>query len=136
MRSRPGRTVGVETDGADVKDPVEEQIKEAIARGDFDNLPGQGRPLPKGDDGPGWWARRQIEQMRRQDRLADLSTRIDRDLGEVWVLREETAVRERVAEFNAEIEAANRDVPADEQLELLDPADVLATWRRMYRARR
>jgi hypothetical protein len=119
-----------------VKDPVEEQIKEAIARGDFDNLPGQGRPLPKDDHGPGWWARRQIEQMRRQDRLADLSTRIDRDLGEVWVLREETAVRERVAEFNAEIEAANRDVPADEQLELLDPADVLATWRRMYRARR
>ncbi len=126
----------VKADGAGVKDPVEEQIKEAIARGDFDNLPGQGRPLPKGDDGPGWWARRRIEQMRRQDRLAELSARIDRDLGEVWVLRDEAAVRERVAEFNAEIGAANRDVPVDEQLQPLDPAEVLATWRRMYRARR
>jgi hypothetical protein len=136
MWSRSGRTVGVETDGADVKDPVEEQIKEAIARGDFDNLPGQGRPLPKGDEGPGWWARRQIEQMRRQDRLSELSARIDRDLGEVWVLREEASVRERVAAFNVEIEFSNRDVPDDEQLPLLDPAEVLATWRRMYRARR
>ena len=136
MRSRSSGAIGVETDGADVKDPVEEQIKEAIARGDFDNLPGQGRPLPKGDDGPGWWARRQIEQMRRQDRLAELSARIDRDLGDVWVLREEAAVLERVAGFNAEIETANRGVPVDEQLQLLDPADVLATWRRMYRARR
>jgi len=57
-------------------------------------------------------------------------------MGEVWVLREEASVRERVAEFNAEIEISNRDVPDDEQLPLLDPADVLATWRRMYRARR
>jgi hypothetical protein len=136
MWSRVGRTVGVEKDGAGVKDPVEEQIKEAIARGDFDNLPGQGRPLPKGDDGPGWWARRQIEQMRRLDRLSELSARIDRDLGDVWVLRDEAVVRERVAEFNAEIESANRDVPVDEQLSLLDPAEVLGTWRRMYRARR
>lgn len=119
-----------------MKDPVEEQIRDAIARGDFDNLPGQGRPLPKGDDGPGWWARRQIEAMRRQDRLSELSARIDRDLGDVWVLREEAAVLERVAEFNAEIETANRGVAVDEQLQLLDPAEVLATWRRMYRARR
>jgi hypothetical protein len=134
--SRNGGTLGVEADGGDVKDPVEQQIKEAIARGEFDNLPGQGLPLPKGDDGPGWWARRQIEQMRRQDRLSELSARIDRDLGEVWVLRDETAVQERVTEFNHEIEAANRDVPIDEQLSLLDPADVLRTWRKMYRARR
>jgi hypothetical protein len=134
--SRNGGTLGVEADDGDVKDPVEEQIKEAIARGEFDNLPGQGRPLPTGDDGPGWWARRQIEQVRRQDRLSELSARIDRDLGEVWVLRDETAVQERVTEFNLEIEAANRDVPIDEQLSLLDPADVLRTWRKMYRARR
>ena len=119
-----------------MKDPVEDQIKEAIERGDFDNLPGQGRPLPKGDDGPGWWARRRVEEMRRQDRLADLSARIDRDLGEVWVLRDEPAVLEGVAELNNEIECANRGVPVDERLPLLDAGEVLGTWRRMYRARR
>jgi hypothetical protein len=119
-----------------MKDPVEEQIKEAIERGEFDNLPGQGRPLPPGDDGPGWWARRQIEQMRRQDRLAELSARIDRDLGQVWVLAGEEAVLQRVAELNQEIETANLEVPLDEQLPLLESGEVLATWRRMYRARR
>lgn len=136
LRSRPRRTVRVEADGPNLKDPVEDQIKEAIERGDFDNLPGRGRPLPKGDDGPGWWARRRIAEMRRQDRLADLAARIERDLGEVWVLLHEAAVRARVEELNNEIEAANQGVPDDEQLPELVADDVIGTWRRMYRARR
>lgn len=136
MWCRSDRTVGVEADGATVKDPVEDQIQEAIDRGEFDNLPGQGRPLPKDDDGPGWWARRRVAEMRRQDRLFDLAARIDRDLGEVWVLREEAGVLERVAEFNIEIDQANHGVPETERLARLVGDDVLATWRRMYRARR
>ena len=47
---------------------VERIIEEAIARGEFDNLPGEGRPLPIGDDGPGWWIRSYVERMRRDDR--------------------------------------------------------------------
>jgi hypothetical protein len=119
-----------------MKDPVEDQIEAAIRRGDFDHLPGSGQPLPKGDDGPGWWARRRIAEVRRQDRLADLAARIERNLGEVWVLPDEAAVRSRVEEFNNEIAAANQCVPDDEQLPGLVADDVIATWRRMYRARR
>lgn len=74
--------------------------------------------------------------MRRQDRLADLAARIERDLGEVWVLLHEAAVRARVEELNNEIEAANQGVPDDEQLPELVADDVIGTWRRMYRARR
>ena len=43
---------------------VESQIQQAIRRGDFDNLPGAGKPLP-GLDGvhdPDWWIRRKIER--------------------------------------------------------------------------
>jgi hypothetical protein len=46
---------------------VERIIEEAIARGEFDNLSGEGQPLPTGDDGPGWWIRRYVERMRRED---------------------------------------------------------------------
>ena len=46
---------------------VERIIEEAIARGDFDDLPGEGKPLPTGDDGPGWWIRSYVERMRREE---------------------------------------------------------------------
>ena len=46
---------------------VERIIEEAIARGDFDHLPGEGKPLPTGDDGPGWWIRSYVERMRREE---------------------------------------------------------------------
>ncbi len=43
---------------------VDRQIREARERGEFDNLPGQGKPLGDlGDpDDPTWWVRRYIER--------------------------------------------------------------------------
>jgi len=38
--------------------PVERQIREARERGDFDDLPGRGRPLDLRDTGELWWVRR------------------------------------------------------------------------------
>jgi hypothetical protein len=35
---------------------IDKQIREAQERGDFDNLPGQGQPLPSGSWGEGEWA--------------------------------------------------------------------------------
>ncbi|GAA2740631.1 DUF1992 domain-containing protein [Terrabacter aerolatus] len=38
---------------------VEKQIREAQERGDFDNLPGAGKPLDLSDSGdPDWWVKR------------------------------------------------------------------------------
>jgi hypothetical protein len=38
---------------------VEKQIREAQERGDFDNLPGAGKPLDLSDsDDPDWWVKR------------------------------------------------------------------------------
>ena len=43
---------------------VETSIQQAIRRGDFDNLPGAGKPLPGLSDthDPDWWIRRKIER--------------------------------------------------------------------------
>lgn len=39
--------------------PVDRQIREARERGDFDNLPGAGKPLDLGDlNDPDWWVKR------------------------------------------------------------------------------
>jgi hypothetical protein len=46
---------------------VERLIEEAIARGEFDGLPGQGKPLLFDDDGPGWWVRQYVERMRLEE---------------------------------------------------------------------
>ena len=42
---------------------VEKQIREAQERGEFDNLPGAGRPLEGLDDpDPDWWLKRMMER--------------------------------------------------------------------------
>lgn len=42
---------------------VERQIREATERGEFDNLPGAGKPLDLSDvDDPDWWVKRFVER--------------------------------------------------------------------------
>jgi hypothetical protein len=43
---------------------VERQVREAMERGEFDNLPGAGRPIPglNGRDEPDWWIRGFLER--------------------------------------------------------------------------
>ena len=42
---------------------VDAQIREAMARGDFDDLPGAGKPLQLGDShDPDWWLKKLVER--------------------------------------------------------------------------
>ena len=43
---------------------IERQIRESIERGEFDNLPGAGEPIPglNGRDEPDWWVRSFLER--------------------------------------------------------------------------
>ena len=43
---------------------VERQVREAIERGEFDNLPGAGRPLPgiNGREDDNWWVKSLLER--------------------------------------------------------------------------
>ena len=67
---------------ADMADPsqfesvADRQIREAMERGEFDDLPGTGEPLP--DAGvaydPAWWAKKWIARTRDDERAAESRT--------------------------------------------------------------
>ena len=85
---------------------VDLQLRQAVARGDFDDLPGYGKPLTNltGEHDPDWWVKQLIEreqitgvlppslQVRREDLTLD--DRLDH-------LGTELEVRREVEEFNA-----------------------------------
>ena len=94
---------------------VDVVIDQAIARGEFDDLPLAGKPIPgigAGHD-PDWWLKALIEreqitgvlpeaiQLRKDD--AVLQERLDR-------LHDERDVRAALAEFNARIVSARRQL--------------------------
>lgn len=117
-------------------DPIEEQVQEAIARGDFDDLPGAGRPLRLRDTRPGWWARRKAGQIRAQELREDLARRVRRLEDGLWVLEDEDSVRRQVEAINRQIDAINSRLAPDDPLERLEAERLIRTWRKMYRARR
>lgn len=53
---------------------VERRIRDAMARGEFDDLPGAGKPIPDVDVeyDPGWWVRKWVERERLRDVGRDL----------------------------------------------------------------
>jgi hypothetical protein len=90
---------------------VETAIAQAIRRGDFDGLPGAGKPLENlgAAHDPDWWIRRKIEReqlrglgppalaLRVEDR--ELDTRLD-------AFHREADVREALEDFNRRVRAA------------------------------
>jgi hypothetical protein len=48
---------------------VDRIIREAIERGEFEDLPGKGKPIPGAGtvDGEGWWIRSWVDRHRRSD---------------------------------------------------------------------
>jgi muconolactone delta-isomerase len=102
-------------------DFVEEHIRLAQERGDFDNLPGAGRPIESLERGydPNWWARDFMERLRAEDTERSRSAGLEGKLATVWGLTTETRVRAAVADLNAE--AAS---------DMFDADEVVATWRK------
>lgn len=114
---------------------VDRQIREAMERGEFDDLPGSGRPIPGSGRPyePNWWVRSFLERERSDDRrLADFQ-RIEVRLGAVWSLGSETAVRDAVERLNVEIADLDSD---DDRFEPFEIESVVMAWKAMVRARR
>lgn len=95
---------------------VETIIQQAIRRGDFDDLPGAGKPLAgleRASQDPDWWIRRKIERERLTGlgppaltlRVEDaaLADRLD-------TLHRASEVRELLEDFNARVIAARRQL--------------------------
>ncbi len=121
---------------------VDLQLRRAMDRGDFDDLPGAGRPirdLGESHD-PDWWLKRLVErekitvlpaslQLRKDD--AELDGRLD-------ALSVEREARREVEEFNARVIRA-RYTPADGAPPLItmprDVEETLVGWRGRRTAR-
>jgi Domain of unknown function (DUF1992) len=118
---------------ADWENSVERQIREGIERGEFDNLPGAGKPLP-GLDGPRdeeWWVKAKLRREQVSHLPPALAVR-----KEVEVAREriaaaasEATVRQIVAEINERILHVNSHTTTGPPSTLV-PLDVELVVRR------
>ncbi len=120
---------------------VDLQVKEAIRRGEFDNLPGAGKPLADlgTEHDPDWWIKKLVErervvvlplsvQLRRED--AELDAELDR-------LATEKDVRARVEDFNSRVIAARYRLPEGPPLITMprEVEETVAAWRERRDAR-
>jgi hypothetical protein len=121
---------------------VDQQVRQAMARGDFDELPGAGKPitdLGAGHD-PDWWVKKLIErekitgvlppalQLRKDD--AELDGHLDRYATEAEVRRE-------LEDFNARVVAARRQLEGGPPVitPTRDVDDEVGRWRERRTAR-
>ena len=121
---------------------VDQQVRIAMARGDFDDLPGAGKPIEGlGEQhDPDWWVKKLIEreqvtgvlppslQLRKDD--AELDARLDG-------FTVESDVRREVEDFNARVIRA-RYTPVDGPPLITMPRDVeetVAAWAERRAAR-
>ncbi|MFB7797104.1 DUF1992 domain-containing protein [Isoptericola sp. NPDC056134] len=120
---------------------VDTVVDQAIRRGEFDDLPLAGKPIPglRGTHDPDWWLKNLVEreqitgvlpaaQLRRDD--AELDETLDRE-------PEERRVRDAVEEFNARVIDARRQLMGGPPV-VTPTRDVereVQRWRERRRAR-
>lgn len=115
---------------------VERQIREAQERGEFDNLPGAGKPLPDLDKPYDelWW----VKSLMKREGLSVLSTalelrrEVEKGLELAFALGSEAQVRQAVKLLNLKICTLNRTAhegPAT-SLATLDAQRVVQEWRK------
>ena len=121
---------------------VEQQLRTAMARGEFDDLPGAGKPIEGlgTEHDPDWWLKKLIERERitgvlpealqlRKDDL-ELDALLDRQPDETHVRRELESFNRRVVEARRQLQGGppvvtrTRDIEAE-----------IAAWRDRRRRR-
>src|SRR5262245_65574191 len=93
---------------------IEELIERARTEGAFDDLEGKGKPIPGLDApyDPDWWVKKLLEREKLSFLPPALSIRakVGKNLEEVWRIRSEDEVSQRVTAINAEIARETRPV--------------------------
>ena len=115
---------------------TEQQIREAQAEGQFDQLAGKGKPLPDltGIHDPLWW----VKKLMRREQLSDLppamaiKVKVEHELAQLPQITREEEVRAKVAALNAEIARINRTTITGPptSLAILDVEGIVQRWRR------
>ncbi len=118
--------------------PVEKAIREAQERGEFDNLPGAGKPLPHLGDDPDWW----VKQYAQRENL-DLSGALSPALAlrkekagfpeSLLDLATEESVRVVLEDYNRRVKLDRLRPAIGKQAPLLAPLvdvdDMVDRWR-------
>ncbi len=114
---------------------IEAQIRRAQEAGDFDHLPGEGKPLGKAGHryDPDWWAKQLVNREKLSILPASLEIRreVEKGLATLAKLRNEQEVRDRIRELNAKILKINSQAsvgPPSTQ-PLLDEEAEVERWR-------
>jgi hypothetical protein len=151
MADRPDRTperdrrTGQAAAAARMRDQhtwVDQQIRQAMARGEFDDLPGAGKPIKNlgTQHDPDWWVKQLVErekitgvlppalQLRKDD--AELDGKLDR-------ITSEREVREELEDFNRRVVAARRQLEGGPPVitPTRDVEEEVRRWRERLRAR-
>ena len=116
---------------------VERQVREAIERGEFDNLPGAGRPLPgiNGREDENWWAKGLLEREQLPMPLpTSLALRREvADLPQTLAdVPDERTVRDIIEDLNRRIRDSHRrrlDGPPI-VVKPVDVEQIVTDWRR------
>jgi Domain of unknown function (DUF1992) len=114
---------------------TEAQIRVAMEKGAFDNLPGAGKPLPNLDQefDPFWWVKQLVkrEQISMLPPSLELLRKVETELATIEKLADEATVRHRIDALNAEIARLNATVVEGPPTRLgtLDVDQVVARWR-------
>ena len=140
-RPRPDSKAAARARIAQQQTWVDLQVRQAIERGDFDDLPGAGKPIKDLGDShdPDWWIKKLVEReqvallppslaLRKED--AELDATLDK-------LNVEADVRRHVEDFNKRVVAARYRLPEGPPL-ITMPRDVeaaVAAWRERRTAR-
>ena len=122
---------------------VDLQVRKAMERGEFDNLPGAGKPIKGlgGTHDPDWWVKNLVEReritgvlppalaLRKED--AELDATLDRETTE-------EGVRRTVADFNRRVVEARRQLTGGPPVvtPTRDEDAEVAAWRARLVARR
>jgi predicted metal-dependent hydrolase len=115
---------------------IERQIREATDRGEFENLPGAGKPIPgRGEPYDElWWVKQKMqrEQLSFLPPTLVLRKQAEDALDAAFRARSEQQVRRIVADINEKIAEAIRRPPSGPPLNLVpyDVERVVRQWRK------
>ncbi|MEU1735652.1 DUF1992 domain-containing protein [Streptosporangium sp. NPDC020145] len=118
---------------------IDRQIREATERGEFDNLPGAGKPIPGGgkQDDEMWWIKRKMQEENLSFPLpGTLALRKDAEDSRAAAVdaRTEAEARKIIDELNARIRVAHGKPLSGPPVfqPTLDVEEVLAEWRERH----
>ena len=102
---------------------ADRRIREAAERGEFDDLPGAGEPLPslKGHYDPHWWVKEWVRRTSLEEAATELRRTIRSELPRLRAAPGAEHTKERVAELNATIAVLNQQLSDGDRI---DPVEV------------